>query len=76
MSIISANNHYAGFGPSTAKLFLETVDKNNEIPSFPISNYQPIAANEMMAMEEDIPPSFAFKKPFKGRQSFISDFFK
>jgi DNA polymerase IV (DinB-like DNA polymerase) len=39
-TIIAANNHYAGFGPMTAKLFAEVMDFKNKIKSFPIVDYQ------------------------------------
>ena len=39
-AIIAANNHYAGFGPMTAKLFAEMMDFKNRIKSFPIVDYQ------------------------------------
>jgi len=75
MAIISANNHYAGFGPATAKLFFETIDRNGKdgIPSFPLSDYQPVPANEMAV--EDI-ESFTDRKQAKTKQSFLSEFFK
>ena len=39
-AIIAANNHYAGFGPMTTKLFAEMMDFKNRIKSFPIVDYQ------------------------------------
>ena len=39
-AIITANNHYAGFGPMTAKLFAEMMNLQNKIKPFPIVNYQ------------------------------------
>ena len=38
-AIITANNHYAGFGPMTAKLFAEMMNLQNKKP-FPIVEYQ------------------------------------
>ena len=38
--IVAANNHYAGFGPMTAKLFAEMMDSQNKIKPFPIVDYQ------------------------------------
>ncbi len=38
--IIAANNHYAGFGPMTAKLFAEMVKLKDKVRSFPIVDYQ------------------------------------
>ena len=40
MAIIAANNHYAGFGPMTAKLFSEMMNLKNHIRSFPILDYK------------------------------------
>src|SRR5215208_2526352 len=39
-SIIAANNHYAGFGPMTAKLFAEMMNLQNKVRPFPIIDYQ------------------------------------
>jgi DNA polymerase IV (DinB-like DNA polymerase) len=39
-AIIAANNHYAGFGPMTAKLFAEMMNVKNKIKPFPIIDYQ------------------------------------
>ena len=39
-AIIAANNHYAGFGPMTAKLFAEMINLKNKIKPFPIVDYQ------------------------------------
>jgi DNA polymerase IV (archaeal DinB-like DNA polymerase) len=39
-AIIAANNHYAGFGPMTAKLFAEILNLENKIKPFPIVDYQ------------------------------------
>jgi len=38
-AIVAANNHYAGFGPITAKLFVEMMDLKNHIRPFPIVDY-------------------------------------
>jgi uncharacterized protein YecE (DUF72 family) len=38
-SIVAANNHYAGFGPMTAKLFAEMIRLTQTI-SFPIQDYK------------------------------------
>src|ERR687897_722605 len=45
-AIITANNHYAGFGPMTAKLFAEMSNLQNKVRSFPIVDYQ-ILKNEI-----------------------------
>jgi len=88
MVIVAANNHYAGFGPASTKLFAQTFDKNILIPSFPISDYQPFsaintidAANTHIDDNEDEESRGYYyhnkkKNVKKQRQSFISDFFK
>ena len=40
MAIITANNHYAGFGPMTAKLFAEMMNLKDHIRPFPILDYK------------------------------------
>ena len=40
MAIIAANNHYAGFGPMTAKLFAEMMNLKDHIRPFPILDYK------------------------------------
>jgi hypothetical protein len=40
MVIIPANNHYAGFGLMTAKLFADMMDLKDHIRSFPILDYK------------------------------------
>ena len=40
MAIIAANNHYAGFGPMTAKLFADMMNLKDHIRSFPILDYK------------------------------------
>ena len=39
-SIVAANNHYAGFGPVTAKLFANMLNLENKIRPFPIVDYK------------------------------------
>ncbi|HSF51529.1 MAG TPA: DUF72 domain-containing protein, partial [Nitrososphaeraceae archaeon] len=39
-AIIAANNHYAGFGPMTAKLFAEIMNLQNKVRPFPVLDYQ------------------------------------
>jgi uncharacterized protein YecE (DUF72 family) len=38
-AIIAANNHYAGFSPMTTKLFVEMMNLENKVKSFPIVDY-------------------------------------
>jgi hypothetical protein len=39
-TIIAANNHYAGFGPMSAKLFAEMMNLKSIVRSFPIVDYK------------------------------------
>jgi hypothetical protein len=50
-AIISANNHYAGFGPMTAKLFAEMMNLKNHVRPFPILDYKiPSSSNETILL--------------------------
>jgi hypothetical protein len=76
-AIIAANNHYAGFGPMTAKLFAEMMNLKNKIRPFPIVDYK-IPFNEVSRTEEKYKQNFRIYKQLcsKARQTDISDFFK
>ena len=75
-TIITANNHYAGFGPMTAKLFAEMMNLNNKVKPFPIVDYK-IPFTEFSKTEEDNQNFKIYKKlRFKTRQTDISEFFK
>ena len=75
-AIIAANNHYAGFGPLTAKLFAEMMNLRNKIKLFPIADYK-IPFNEINRTEEDKQKFRIYKQLHsKTRQTDISDFFK
>jgi hypothetical protein len=53
-AIISANNHYAGFGPMTAKLFAEMmIDMKNNVKPFPILDYKITSSNETSIFENN-----------------------
>ena len=74
MAIIAANNHYAGFGPMTAKLFSEMMNLKDHIRSFPILDYQ-ILSNEISISEKE--NYRLYKQRYsKPRQTNISEFFK
>jgi uncharacterized protein YecE (DUF72 family) len=51
-AIISANNHYAGFGPMTAKLFSEMMNLKDHVRPFPILDYK-ISSNETTILENE-----------------------
>jgi uncharacterized protein YecE (DUF72 family) len=76
-AIIAANNHYAGFGPMTAKLFAEMMNLKNKIKPFPIVDYK-IPFNEVSRTEEKYKQNSRIYKQLcsKTRQTNISDFFK
>ena len=74
MAIIAANNHYAGFGPMTAKLFSEMMNLKDHVRSFPILDYQ-IPSNEISISEKE--NYRIYKQRYsKPRQTNISEFFK
>ncbi|HEX7259270.1 MAG TPA: DUF72 domain-containing protein [Nitrososphaeraceae archaeon] len=66
-AIITANNHYAGFGPMTAKLFAEMSNLQNKVRSFPIVNYQ-ILKNEIKNKK-----NITTKKEWRGKAIFHVD---
>jgi uncharacterized protein YecE (DUF72 family) len=72
-AIVAANNHYAGFGPMTAKLFAEMMNLENHVRTFPIVDYKiPFSKTE-----EDNQNFKIYKKlRSKTRQTDISEFFK
>jgi hypothetical protein len=77
-AIISANNHYAGFGPMTAKLFAEMMmDLKNNVNPFPILDYKITSSNETSLFENNNNyRSYKKQHYFKRtRQTDISEFF-
>jgi hypothetical protein len=77
-AIVAANNHYAGFGPMTAKLFIEMMDLKNKIKPFPILDYKISSINDT-SIFENIHNYRTYKKhhyPKKVRQTDISEFFR
>ncbi len=75
-AIITANNHYAGFGPITAKLFAEMMNLKNHVRPFPILDYKiPSSSNETNIFENNYRIYKHYSKT-KTRQTDISDFFK
>ena len=76
-AIISANNHYAGFSPMTAKLFSEMMNLKDFVRPFPILDYK-ISSNETTILENErnyrIYKQSSYKT--KTRQTDISEFFK
>jgi uncharacterized protein YecE (DUF72 family) len=53
MAIITTNNHYAGFGPMTAKLFAEMMNLKDHIRPFPILDNK-IPSHEISTSEKKI----------------------
>jgi uncharacterized protein YecE (DUF72 family) len=76
-AIISANNHYAGFGPMTAKLFSEMMNLKDHVRPFPILDYK-ISSNETTILENKRNYSIYKQSSYKTktRQTDISEFFK
>ncbi len=75
-AIIATNNHYAGFGPMTTKLFAEMMNLKNKIKLFPIVDYK-IPFNEFSRTEQDKRTFKIYKQlSSKTRQTDISEFFK
>ena len=74
MTIMSANNHYAGFGPMTAKLFEQMLNLKEKIKSFPIQDYKP--SSDDIVDTKNTYSKFYRLKHQKTKQSSISDFFK
>jgi uncharacterized protein YecE (DUF72 family) len=78
MAIIAANNHYAGFGPMTAKLFADMMNLKDHIRSFPILDYK-LSSTEIFRNENQQnyrtykQQQQQYSKP---RQTDISEFFK
>jgi uncharacterized protein YecE (DUF72 family) len=74
-SIVAANNHYAGFGPMTAKLFAEMIYLKNKIRPFHIVDYK-IPFKEFSKTEDNQNFKNYKKLRSKTRQTDISEFFK
>jgi uncharacterized protein YecE (DUF72 family) len=74
-AIVAANNHYAGFGPMTTKLFAEMMKLNNHVRSFPIIDYK-IPFIEFSETKDK--QKFEINKQLRSetRQTDISEFFK
>ena len=75
-AIVAANNHYAGFGPMTAKLLAEMMmDLKNHVRSFPIVDYK-IPFLEFRETKDKQNSKIYKQLRFKTRQTDISEFFK
>jgi uncharacterized protein YecE (DUF72 family) len=73
-SIIEANNHYAGFGPMTAKLFAEMMNLKTYVRPFPIVDYKiPSSIEKSIFQNNRIYKRYSKTKV---RQTDISEFFK
>ena len=76
MAIIAANNHYAGFGPMTAKLFADIMNLKDRIRPFPILDYK-LLSNEIFRSEnKQNYRTYKQQLYSKPRQTDISEFFK
>ena len=74
MAIIAANNHYAGFGPMTAKLFADLIKLKNHCRPFPILDYK-IPQHEISISEKENYRIYKQQRYSKPRQTDISEFF-
>ena len=77
-AIIAVNNHYAGFGPMTAKLFADMMNLKDRIRSFPILDYK-LPFSEIFRNEnkQDYRTYKQQQQQYsKPRQTDISEFFK
>ena len=79
-AILAANNHYAGFGPMTAKLFANMMNLNNKVTPFPIVDYKiPSFSFDVTSTVENNNYYRIYKKQHhskRTRQTDISEFFK
>ena len=77
-AIIAANNHYAGFGPMSAKLFAEMMNLENKIRPFPILDYEVPFKEIRRTEEEKNKQNFKIYKQLRSetRQTDISKSFK
>jgi hypothetical protein len=74
-AIIAANNHYAGFGPMTEKLFAEMMNLENKVKSFPIVDYK-IPFKDFSETTDNHNFKIYKQLHFKTRQADIFEFFK
>ncbi|HET7643783.1 MAG TPA: DNA polymerase IV [Nitrososphaeraceae archaeon] len=70
--IVVANNHYAGFGPMTTKLFAEMMNLENKIKQFHILDYQKLN-NEINDDKKKKNKNTTNKKPWAGKAIFHVD---
>jgi len=74
MAIIAANNHYAGFGPMTTKLFAEMMKLKDHVRPSPILYYKIYYHDINISEKENYR---IYKQRYsKSRQTDISEFFK
>jgi uncharacterized protein YecE (DUF72 family) len=73
-AILAANNHYAGFGPMSAKLFAEMMNLKNKIKPLPIVDYKIPTSTDTHIFENY--RTYKQYSKTKARQTDISEFFK
>lgn len=77
MTIISTNNHYAGFGPMTAKMIAQTIKIKDALKiTFPILDFKRPSLLENTYSDDDLHKEIENNKKRKTRQSFLPEFFK
>jgi uncharacterized protein YecE (DUF72 family) len=74
-AIVAANNHYAGFGPMTTKLFANMLNLENKIRTFPIIDYKvPFSLDGTIENKQNF--RTYKERRSKARQTDISEFFR
>jgi uncharacterized protein YecE (DUF72 family) len=75
IAIVAANNHYAGFGPMTTKLFANMLNLENKIRNFPIIDYKvPFSLDSTIENKQNF--RTYKERRSKARQTDISEFLK
>jgi uncharacterized protein YecE (DUF72 family) len=73
-TIVAANNHYAGFGPMTAKIFAEMMNLKNHLRTFPVVDYKIPSSDDISVFQNN--KIYKRYSKTKARQTDISEFFK
>ena len=73
-AIVAANNHYAGFGPMTAKIFAEMMNLKNHLRTFPVVDYKIPSSDDISVFQNN--KIYKRYSKTKARQTDISEFFK
>src|SRR5215208_2320750 len=52
-TIVAANNHYAGLGPMTAKIFAEMMNLKNHLRTFPVVDYKIPSSDDISVFQNN-----------------------